>query len=75
MLPKVWLKLDISITSVQSAFQHFGNEIPIRCAKAAQGGVERKPDLISKTLIYGCPVNKVACKGAGAEYFWISIKW
>ena len=57
------MKLDIFASERPIGIQIFGNDI--ETMKAAVGIAERvNPDLID--INYGCPVKKVACKGAGA---------
>ncbi len=57
------MKLDIFESERPIGIQIFGNDI--ESMKAAVGIAERvNPDLID--INYGCPVKKVACKGAGA---------
>lgn len=57
------MKLDIFESERPIGIQIFGNDI--ESMKEAVGIAERaNPDLID--INYGCPVKKVACKGAGA---------
>jgi nifR3 family TIM-barrel protein len=56
-------KLDIFDYEKPIGIQIFGNEIE-SMREAAEIVEEAKPDILD--INYGCPVNKVACKGAGA---------
>jgi tRNA-dihydrouridine synthase B len=56
-------KLDIFDYERPIGIQIFGNEIE-SMREAAAIVEEAKPDILD--INYGCPVNKVACKGAGA---------
>ena len=56
-------KLDIFVFARPIGIQIFGNEID-SMREAAAIVEEAKPDILD--INYGCPVNKVACKGAGA---------
>ena len=56
-------KLDIFDYEKPIGIQIFGNEIA-SMREAAAIVEEAKPDILD--INYGCPVNKVACKGAGA---------
>lgn len=56
-------KLDIFDYEKPIGIQIFGNEIQ-SMREAAAIVEEAKPDILD--INYGCPVNKVACKGAGA---------
>lgn len=56
-------KLDIFDYERPIGIQIFGNEID-SMREAAAIVEEAKPDILD--INYGCPVNKVACKGAGA---------
>ena len=57
------MKLDIFESERPIGIQIFGNDV--ESMKAAVGIAEQvNPDLID--INYGCPVKKVACKGAGA---------
>ncbi|HSJ67411.1 MAG TPA: tRNA dihydrouridine synthase DusB [Anditalea sp.] len=56
-------KLDIFDYEKPIGIQIFGNEID-SMREAASIVEEAKPDILD--INYGCPVNKVACKGAGA---------
>ncbi|MHA7131557.1 tRNA dihydrouridine synthase DusB [Algoriphagus namhaensis] len=56
-------KLDIFDYEKPIGIQIFGNEIE-SMREAAAIVEEAKPDILD--INYGCPVNKVACKGAGA---------
>ncbi|RAI87041.1 tRNA dihydrouridine synthase DusB [Algoriphagus yeomjeoni] len=56
-------KLDIFDYEKPIGIQIFGNEID-SMREAAAIVEEAKPDILD--INYGCPVNKVACKGAGA---------
>lgn len=56
-------KLDIYDYERPIGIQIFGNEIQ-SMREAAAIVEEAKPDILD--INYGCPVNKVACKGAGA---------
>ncbi|MEX0884130.1 MAG: tRNA dihydrouridine synthase DusB, partial [Cyclobacteriaceae bacterium] len=56
-------KLDIYDEERPIGIQIFGNEIS-SMREAAAIAAEAGPDMID--INYGCPVNKVACKGAGA---------
>ncbi len=56
-------KLDIYEYERPIGIQIFGNEIQ-SMREAAAKVEEAQPDLLD--INYGCPVNKVACKGAGA---------
>lgn len=56
-------KLDIFDYERPIGIQIFGNEIK-SMREAAAIVEEAKPDILD--INYGCPVNKVACKGAGA---------
>lgn len=56
-------KLDIFDYERPIGIQIFGNEIN-SMREAAAIVEEAKPDMLD--INYGCPVNKVACKGAGA---------
>lgn len=56
-------KLDIFDYERPIGIQIFGNEID-SMREAAAIAEEAGPDLVD--INYGCPVNKVACKGAGA---------
>ncbi|WP_209331320.1 tRNA dihydrouridine synthase DusB [Lunatimonas salinarum] len=56
-------KLDIFDYERPIGIQIFGNEIS-SMREAAAIAAAAKPDILD--INYGCPVNKVACKGAGA---------
>lgn len=56
-------KLDIFEYERPVGIQIFGNEID-SMRKAAEITTEANPDILD--INYGCPVKKVACKGAGA---------
>lgn len=56
-------KLDIFDYEKPIGIQIFGNEIT-SMREAAAIAAEAGPDILD--INYGCPVNKVACKGAGA---------
>ncbi len=56
-------KLDIFDYERPMGIQLYGSEIS-SMVRAVQIALEAKPDLID--INYGCPVKKVACKGAGA---------
>jgi tRNA-dihydrouridine synthase B len=56
-------KLDIFDYEKPIGIQIFGNEIK-SMREAAAIAAAAKPDILD--INYGCPVNKVACKGAGA---------
>lgn len=60
---KSMIKLDIFEYERPIGIQIFGSEID-SMVEAAKISAEAKPDLID--INYGCPVKKVACKGAGA---------